>query len=127
MRTTLPSNKTFGYFFSFIFLILTIYFYFTSKASLTLTFLLLFIIFLTLSIFFSHKLKILNFIWIKFGLFLGGIIAPVILFLLFFFIFTPVGFLLKIFRVDILKLKNKKEFSYWVKRRDKIRSMEELF
>ena len=60
MRTTLPSNKKFGFFFSFIFLILTIYFYFTSKTSLTLTFLLLFFLFLILSIFFSHKLKILN-------------------------------------------------------------------
>ena len=127
MKILLPSNKKFGLFFSFLFFLLSVYFFFKNNLSFTLIALSLCLIFVFISIFFSNYLKILNFLWIKLGLFLGSLIAPIILFLIFFFIFVPIGFILRIFGIDILRLKNKRKSSYWIKRKDKIRSMEELF
>ncbi|MEQ1723953.1 MAG: hypothetical protein ABL930_12315, partial [Pseudobdellovibrio sp.] len=50
------------------------------------------------------------------GLFLNKIVSPIILFVLFFLVFLPIGLLLKIFRKDILSLKiNKEQQSYWIK------------
>ena len=125
MKILLPSNKNLDYFFHFCFL-LSVYF-FNNNLSFILIALSLCLIFVFISIFFSNYLKILNFLWIKLGLFLGSLIAPIILFLIFFFIFVPIGFILRIFGIDILRLKNKRKSSYWIKRKDKIRSLEELF
>jgi len=55
--------------------------------------------------------------WIKFGNFIGHINLKIIIFALFFFIFTPIGILLKIFRKDLLKKRlDKNKESYFEKR-----------
>ena len=62
---------------------------------------------------FSFPLKL----WIKFGYFLGSIVSPVIMAIIFFLIFTPMGMILKLFGVDLL-LENRKHNSdsFWIKR-----------
>ena len=56
-------------------------------------------------------------LWVKFGNFFGNINSKIIIFALFFFIFTPIGILLKIFRKDLLKKKlDKDKESYFEKR-----------
>lgn len=61
-------------------------------------------------------LKWPNIYWAKLGLLLNKIVSPVILFILFFFVFFPIGLLLKVFRKDILNLKiDKTQKSYWIK------------
>lgn len=61
-------------------------------------------------------LKWPNHYWARLGLLLNKIVSPVILFVLFFFVFFPIGLLLKIFNKDVLSLKiDKSKKSYWIK------------
>ena len=49
----------------------------------------------------------------KLGLLIGRLINPIILGLIFFFIFTPISMITKIFKRDELKLRNKLQKTYW--------------
>ena len=69
-----------------------------------------------------------SFLWNKIGEILGAIITPVIITSVFFLLFTPLGFILKIFRANLLSVKIKKtEASYWVERKTKPTSMNRQF
>lgn len=73
-------------------------------------------------------LKYPNRYWLKFGLFLGKIVSPVILGLLFFLIFLPTGLLLRLFGKDILSLKMKPQLSsYWIKSEEGLSTMKDQF
>lgn len=64
-------------------------------------------------------LRPLNLIWLKFGLLLHKIVNPVIMGLLFFGVFTPMGFVMRLFGVDFLQMKKKRAAdSYWNVKRD---------
>ena len=67
-------------------------------------------------------------IWIKFGEFMGGIMSKVILFVLYFGLFMPISFILKILGKDLLnkKLDRSKE-SYWAERETQPQSMKNQF
>ena len=56
--------------------------------------------------------------WIKIGDFLGKINSKIIIFILFFFIFTPIGLLLKIFNKDLLSKKLDKTANTYFKLRE---------
>ena len=64
--------------------------------------------------------------WVKFGIILGKIISPIIMSLIFFFVVTPIGMLVKILRKDVMGLKRGKS-SYWINREDKLQSMKKQF
>jgi len=68
----------------------------------------------------------LNLFWIKLGYFLGKIISPIVMGIVFFIIVTPIGLLLRLFGKDILRLKRNKK-TYWIKRDYKIQSMKKQF
>jgi len=53
-------------------------------------------------------------VWMSLTLVLGYLVAPVIFFLLYYLIFTPYGFFLKLCGRDVLQLKPKPSDSYWV-------------
>jgi large-conductance mechanosensitive channel len=72
------------------------------------------IIFLILGILNSKILTPLNKIWIKFGLFLGSIISPIIMSIIFFFVITPISFVMKVLGKDILNLKRNNNNTYWI-------------
>lgn len=80
-------------------------------------------IFLILSgILFPAGLKPLNKIWMLLAVILGWISSRVILILLFYLVFAPMGFFLRIFGKDFLQLKfNKESNTYWEKREKTIR------
>ena len=44
---------------------------------------------------------------IPFGLLLGRIVSPIIMGIIYFFVVTPTGLIMKIFRKDLLSLKKK--------------------
>jgi hypothetical protein len=46
--------------------------------------------------------------------------------LVFFFVVTPIGLLVRILRKDVMGLK-RGESSYWIKRKDKVQSMKKQF
>ena len=75
-------------------------------------------IFLILAgILFPAGLKPLNKIWMILAVILGWISSRVILMLLFYLVFTPMGFFLRIFGKDFLRLRSNKDAkTYWEKR-----------
>lgn len=59
----------------------------------------------------------LNLAWTRLGIFLGKIVTPVIMFLVFVVSVVPTGLLLRLFRKDLLRLKPVDDgSSYWIER-----------
>ena len=109
----LPSNKKFGYFFSAIFFLSSIYFFYQDKLILCLVLCSLSLIFTILGTFKDHLLLPLNKLWMRFGVLLGKIISPIILAILFFFMFTPIAIGMRLFQRDELRLKSSNYDSFW--------------
>ena len=109
------SNKSFGIVFFIVFLIISIY-PMLGGDSLRVWSLAISIIFLILGLLNSKILSPLNKLWFKFGIFLGKIISPIIMGIIFFFVVTPIGYLMRLFKKDVLSLKFNGNKSYWVKK-----------
>ena len=118
----LPSNKKFGYFFTFIFLCFSIYFYFKEIIFVSYALGLSSLIFFVITIYKADILRSLNKLWMRFGFILGVIVSPIVMGLIFFIIFTPIGILMKLYGRDELLLRFKNEHSYWIKRNEDIQS-----
>ena len=59
-------------------------------------------------------LRPINLIWLKFGLLLHKIVNPIVMGLLFFVVFTPMGFIMRLAGKDLLSLKrDSTAASYW--------------
>ncbi len=112
----LPTNRKFGFFFSFIFLILALYFFFKINNLIAYFLIIISIIFFLLAKFDPDKLLPLNRIWMKLGLTLGIIVTPLVMGIIYFSLFVPIGFILRVFRRDELRIKNKNYKSFWRKR-----------
>jgi hypothetical protein len=85
-------------------------------------------IFLFLGLVKSPILKPLNLIWIKFGLFLGKLIAPIIIGIVYFIVVFPTFLLLKLFKKNYLNIKYEQNKStYWTKVMDKQSTMRDQF
>ena len=119
---TLPSDRKFGFFFTFVFLIALIYFYFKETYIPFHILVLFFIVFFLLTIFKPDILRPLNRLWMSFGFVLGIIIGPLIMGVIFFVIFTPIGILMKLFSRDELRLQFKSKSTYWIKRNEETHS-----
>ena len=78
------SNKSFGIVFFVVFLLISLY-PLLNNESIRIWSLIISIIFLILGILDSKILSPLNKIWFKFGIFLGKIISPIIMGIIFFF------------------------------------------
>ena len=115
----LPSNRRFGFFFTFIFAIISAYFFINENFKSTYFFLLISIIFFIITIFKADLLLPLNKLWMRFGFTLGLIINPIVLGIIFFLIFTPIGLLMRLFKRDELRIKIKKRDSHWKLRSEK--------
>ena len=91
------------------------YFYFNGN-ELLVYLLSLFVVFLLIITFVKADILMpFNKLWMRFGLLLGKIISPIILGVIFFTLFSPLGILFRLIGRDHLSLKLKKKFSYWVK------------
>jgi len=114
-KIKIGSNRSFGVVFFVVFLIISFY-PLSNEGDLRIWSLVVSIIFLLLGLFNSKILTPLNIIWFKFGLLLGKIIAPIVMGIIFFFVVTPIGIIMRIFRKDVLNLKKNKNNSYWIKK-----------
>ncbi len=86
------------------------------------------IVFLILGLINSKILTPLNKAWVKFGEFLGRIIAPIVMAIVYFVVLTPLSIIAKIFGRDFLKVKfSKNSKSYWIKRNKDLGSMDKQF
>ena len=110
------SNRSFGIVFFIVFLLIGIY-PLLNQEDPRLWALIISLIFLILGIFDSKILTPLNKIWFKFGIFLGRIISPLIMGLIFFLVVTPIGIFMRILGKDLINLKFKKNVkSYWIEK-----------
>ena len=109
------SNKSFGIVFFVVFLLISLY-PLINNESIRIWSLVISLIFLVLGILNSNLLSPLNKIWFKFGIFLGKIISPIIMGIIFFLVVTPIGLIMRIFGKDVLNLKYNKNKSYWIEK-----------
>ena len=111
----ISSNKNFGIVFFFVFLIVSLYPLFNGEIirywSLVLS-----ILFLILGLLNSNILTPLNKLWFKFGIFLGKIVSPLLMGLIFFLVVTPIAFIMRLLGKDVLNLKYNNNNSYWIKK-----------
>ena len=54
-----------------------------------------------------------NKLWMMLGVFLGKIISPIVIGIIFFGLFTPISLFMKLFRRDELRLKLKPSKTHW--------------
>lgn len=118
----LPSNRKFGFFFTFVFAAAAAYFYSTTNVSWAYVFIAAALIFLLITLIKSDALLPLNRLWMCFGLLLGMIISPIILGIIFFGLFTPIAFLMRLSGRDELRLKFSHKVSHWILRSEPIKS-----
>ena len=120
------SNRSFGIVFFIVFLLIALY-PLLNQNEIRLWSLLISIIFLLLGILNSKILSPLNLVWFKFGLFLGKIISPIVMGIIFFLVVTPIGLLMKLLKKDLLNLKFNNNRTYWIKKIDTKNRMNKQF
>ncbi len=125
-KIKLSSNRSFGIVF-FIFFLLVALYPLLNNEEIRLWSLIISFLFLFLGIFNSKILTPLNKIWFKFGIFLGKIVSPVVMGAIFFFVVTPTGLLMKLFKKDILNLKLNNKKSYWIEKTEPKSKMRNQF
>ena len=119
------SNITFGIFFFIFFLIIGLY-PLASVEVIRIWSVVLSLVFLIITIIKPNLFTFLNNLWTQFGIILGKIISPIVMGLVFFFVVTPIGILVRILKKDVMGLKRGAS-SYWINRQDKLQSMKKQF
>ena len=109
------SNRSFGIVFFIVFLIIAIY-PLIHSGDVRLWSVIISIIFLVLGLLNSKILTPLNRLWFKLGIFLGKIISPIIMGIIFFLVVTPTGLIMRLLGKDVLNLKYNKNKSYWIEK-----------
>ena len=113
----MSSNKSFGIVFFIVFLILAIY-PLKNNGNIIIYLLIISFVFLALGLTNSQLLTPLNKIWFKFGIFLGKIVSPLVMGIIFFLLVTPIGILMRLFKKDLLNLKYNTKKSYWIEKNE---------
>ena len=120
------SNRSFGIVFFVVFLIIATY-PLINGDELRLWSLLISIVFLFLGLVNSKILNPLNKLWFKFGIFLGKIISPLVMGIIFFLVVTPIGLLMRLLNKDLLNLRFKNNGSYWIEKTEPKSKMKNQF
>ena len=118
----LPSNRKFGFFFTFVFAVAAAYFHYSANVSWAYVFMAAASIFLLVTLIKSDALLPLNKLWMRFGLLLGMIVSPIVLGIIFFGLFTPIAMLMRLGGRDELRLKFRQKASHWITRSEPIKS-----
>ena len=126
LKNKIPTNRNFGLVFCFVFFLIFLE-PIIRDAQLRYWSLVISLIFMILGLINSKLLTLLNKIWYKFGLFLGKVVSPFVMGLIFFLVVTPTSLLLKLFNKDILNKNKKKTKSYWIEKDEKKSSMKNQF
>ena len=111
----ISSNKSFGLVFFVVFLVIALY-PLTHNGEIRAWSAIISLIFLLLGLLNSKILSPLNKLWFKFGIFLGKLISPLIIGIIFFLVVTPIGLIMRLFGKDVLNLKYNKNHSYWIEK-----------
>ena len=125
-KIKLPSNKSFGVVFFIVFLLIALY-PLINHGDIRIWSLVVSLIFLTLGLLNSKILNPLNKLWFKFGILLGKIVSPLVMGIIFFFVVTPIGFIMRLLKKDLLNLKFKDNKSYWIEKNEPKSKMKNQF
>ena len=119
----LPSNKKFGFFFALVFGLVALYFYITEMILSSYTMAALSVVLFVITVVKDSMLLPFNKLWMRFGLLLGIIISPIVLGIIFFGLFTPIAFAMRLSGRDELRLTFRKKSSHWISRKESIQSV----
>ena len=122
----ISSNRSFGIVFFIVFLLIALY-PLTYSQDIRIWSVIISIIFLVLGLFNSKILTPLNKLWFKFGIFLGKIISPIIMGIIFFLVVTPIGLLMRLLGKDLINLKYNNNKSYWIENKGPKSKMKNQF
>jgi len=123
----ISSNRSFGLLFFIVFLAISLW-PLKSQEDVRLWAFILALIFFVLGILNSKFLTPLNKLWMKFGIFLGSIISPFVMGVVFFMVVTPVGLIMRFLGKDLLRIKKSKFVStYWISREKQNNTMKRQF
>ena len=125
-KNILPSNRNFGIVFTVVFLIVS-FWPLLKGGDLRYWSLIISFIFFVLALINSKLLTPLNKIWMKFGLLLGKIVSPIVMGIIFFFVVTPTGIIMRLLGKDLLNLKKNNQNTYWIKKDNKNNNMKNQF
>ena len=126
-KIRIGSNRNFGLVFFFVFLIVGLL-PLLKEEPFRIWSIVIAITFLIFGIMNSKLLTPLNKLWFKFGLFLGSIVSPIVMGIVFFLVITPTGFVMKIMGKDLLnKKKDNDKKSYWINRSKTKSTMKQQF
>jgi len=126
MKPNIGSNRSFGIVFFIVFLVISLWPLLNSN-EIRIWALIISLVFLILGLLNSKILAPLNKIWFKFGIFLGNIVSPIVMGLIYFVVVTPIALLLKVFGKDVLSLKKNKSNTYWKNKEKYNTSMKNQF
>ena len=125
-KIEISSNRNFGLVFFVVFLIVALW-PLKYEEDIRLWSLALSLIFFILGVLNSKLLTPLNKLWFKFGIFLGTIISPIIMGIVYFLVVTPTSVFMRLLGKDLLNTKFSSNRSYWIKREKNIGSMKRQF
>ena len=122
----MSTNRNFGIVFSIFFLVVALWPLLNSN-EIRYWSLIISLIFLILGLINSKILTPLNKLWTKFGYFLGSIISPIVMGIVYFAVVTPTGLIMKLLGKDLLLLKKNNNQTYWIKKENIKSSMKNQF
>ena len=122
----ISSNRSFGIVFFLVFLLVALY-PLTYVGDVRIWSVIISLFFLILGLLNSKILTPLNKLWFKFGIFLGKIISPIVMVIIFFLVVTPIGFIMRLLGKDVLNLKYSNNKSYWIEKNDQNSKMKNQF
>jgi len=111
----ISSNRSFGIIFFIVFSLIALY-PLIYNGEIRIWSITISLIFLVLGLLNSKILTPLNKIWFKFGIFLGKIISPFVMGIIFFLVVTPIGLIMRLIGKDLLNLKYSNNKSYWIEK-----------
>ena len=114
-KIKISSNRSFGVVFFIVFLLIALYPVINNE-EIRVWSLIVSLIFLVLGLLNSKILNPLNQIWFKFGILFGRIISPFIMAIIFFFVVTPIGLIMRTLGKDILNLRYNTKKTYWIEK-----------
>jgi hypothetical protein len=113
-----PSEKSFGITFAVVFGLIAAWLYWRKHVPIYSVLAAAAAIFFLVAGFLTPRaLRPINLVWLKFGLLLHKIVNPIVMGLLFYVVFTPMGFIMRLAGKDLLSLKRDGAApSYWSQR-----------
>ena len=122
----ISSNRSFGIVFFFVFLLIALY-PLTYNGEVRVWSVIISLFFLVLGLLNSKIITPLNKLWFRLGIFLGKIISPLIMGIIFFLVVTPTGLIMRFLGKDVLNLKYNKNKSYWIEKNSPKSKMKDQF